>query len=257
MNLPLRPLPGDMTEPAPLPDEKLPALLPALAPILLPVLLISAGTIVSALASGGVAVPKALAAWVTMAGDPGFALFVSAIVAMTLLWRQRGTSRAQMAEVVEESLTSAGVIILITAAGGAFGAMLRAANVGPAVEALFRSGGGSTGGLSLLLLGAAMSTVFKIAQGSTTVAVLTASAMIAAMLPGSALGFHPVYLALAISAAGLVGTWMNDSGFWIISRMGGLTEKETLQSWTVLSASVGLTGILLTTLLALLFPMRP
>lgn len=257
MDLPLRPLPGGMTEPEPLPDEKLPALVPALAPILLPVLLISAGTVVSALASRGLAVPEVLAAWVAMAGDPGFALFVSAIVAMTLLWRQRGTTRAQMAGVVEESLTSAGVIILITAAGGAFGAMLRAANVGPAVEAVFRSGGGSTGGLSLLLLGAAMSCVFKIAQGSSTVAILTASAMIAAMLPAGALAFHPVYLALAISAASLVGTWMNDSGFWIISKMGGLTEKETLQSWTVLSASVGITGIVVTILLALLFPMRP
>jgi H+/gluconate symporter-like permease len=50
---------------------------------------------------------------------------------------------------------------------------------------------------------------------------------------------------------------MNDSGFWIISKMGGLTEKETLQSWTILSASVGLTGIVVTILLATLFPMRP
>jgi len=257
MNLELRPLPGGQTEPEPLPDDQLPPLLPSLVPIVLPVLLISASTVVSALGARGTAVPDWLGGGAALAGDANFALFVSALFAMTLLWRQRRTTRDQMAAIVEESLTSAGVIILITAAGGAFGAMLRVANVGPAVESLFRTGGEHVGGLSILLLGVAMSVLFKVAQGSSTVAILTASAMIAAMVPDGALPFHPVYLALAISAASLVGTWMNDSGFWIISKMGGLTEKETLQSWTILSASVGLTGIAMTILLATLFPMRP
>jgi len=66
-----------------------------------------------------------------------------------------------------------------------------------------------------------------------------------------------VYLALGISAASLIGTWMNDSGFWIISKMGGLTEGETLRSWSILSASVGITGVMMVILLASLFPMRP
>lgn len=256
MNLELRPLPGGQTEPEPLPDDQLPPLLPSLVPIVLPVVLISASTVVSAIRARGTAVPGWLADGAALAGDANFALFVSTLFAMTLLWRQRRTTRDQMAAIVEESLTSAGVIILITAAGGAFGAMLRAANVGPAVESLFRQGGDHVGGLSILLLGVAMSVLFKVAQGSSTVAILTSSAMIAAMVPDGALAFHPVYLALAISAASLVGTWMNDSGFWIISKMGGLTEKETLQSWTVLSASVGVTGVLMTILLATLFPMR-
>ena len=88
-------------------------------------------------------------------------------------------------------------------------------------------------------------------------AILTASAMLAAMIPEGSLGFHPVYLALGISAASLIGTWMNDSGFWIIAKMGGLSEGETLQSWTILSASVGLTGVLMVILLSQLLPMRP
>jgi GntP family gluconate:H+ symporter len=256
LNIELRPLPGGQTEPEPLPDDRLPPLVPSLLPIVLPVALISASTIVSALATRGVAVAPWLAGSAALAGDANSALFVSAIVAMTLLWRQRRTTRDAMAALVEESLTSAGVIILITAAGGAFGAMLRAANVGPAVEALFPAAGARAGGVTILLLGAGMSVLFKVAQGSSTVAILTASAMIAAMVPNGPAAFHPVYLALAISAASLVGTWMNDSGFWIISKMGGLTEAETLRTWTILSASVGITGVVVTTLLALVFPMR-
>jgi GntP family gluconate:H+ symporter len=256
LGIELRPLPGGQTEPPPLADEQLPSLVPSLLPIVLPVLLISSSTFASALAARGVGLPSWLADGAALAGDANLALFASAVIAMTLLWRQRGTTRGQMAAIVEEALTSAGVIILITAAGGAFGAMLRTAGVGPAVQALFHSGDAPVGGMPLLLLGVAMSVLFKVAQGSSTVAILTSSAMIAAMVPDGGLAFHPVYLALALSSASLVGTWMNDSGFWIISKMGGLSEGETLRTWTILSASVGATGVLVTILLATLFPMR-
>ena len=76
------------------------------------------------------------------------------------------------------------LIILITAAGGAFGAMLRAANVGAGVETLFRPGAAGASGVAVLLLAALMSSVFKVAQGSSTVAMLTTSALFGAMLPG-------------------------------------------------------------------------
>jgi GntP family gluconate:H+ symporter len=257
LNIELRPLPGGQTEPEPLPDERLPRLLPSLLPIVLPVVLISTSTVVAALRAGGMPVASWVGDGAALAGDANSALFVAAIIAMTLLWRQRRATRDEMAALVEESLTSAGVIILITCAGGAFGAMLRAANVGPAVQALFGAGGERGGGLSILLLGVGMSILFKVAQGSSTVAILTASAMVAAMVPEGSLPFHPAYLALAISASSLVGTWMNDSGFWIISKMGGLTEGETLRTWTILSASVGITGVVMTILLATLLPMRP
>ena len=56
--------------------------------------------------------------------------------------------------------------------------------------------------------------------------------MIAALIDGVTLGFHPVYLATAIGGGGLFGSWMNDSGFWIFTKMSGLTEAEALKSWT-------------------------
>jgi H+/gluconate symporter-like permease len=64
-----------------------------------------------------------------------------------------------------------------------------------------------------------------------------------------------VYVATAIGSGSLIGSWMNDSGFWIFARMGGLTELETLQTWTPLLALMGIVGLLMTVLLAILFPL--
>ena len=72
--------------------------------------------------------------------------------------------------------------------------------------------------------------------------------------PGS-LGFHTVYLGTAIGSGALVGSWMNDSGFWIFSKMGGLTEVETLKSWTPLLAVLGIVGALMSFILALILPL--
>jgi len=157
---------------------------------------------------------------------------------------------------VETSLMSAGLIILITAAGGAFGATLQAAQIGPVIEAAFGARG-SGSGMALLLLGFAVASLMKIAQGSSTVAMITTAAMLAAMIPGpGALPFHTVYVATAIASGSLVGTWMNDSGFWVFSKMGGVTEIETLKSWTPLLAVVGVTGMVTTLVLAVLVPLR-
>ncbi len=69
------------------------------------------------------------------------------------------------------------------------------------------------------------------------------------------LGFHPVYLAMSIGSGSLVGDWMNNSGFWIFARMGVLSETETLKTWTILTATLGLAGFGFTVFFATLLPM--
>ena len=147
---------------------------------------------------------------------------------------------------------SAGVIILITAAGGAFGAMLREAGVGDVLAAL---AGGGAGGFALLLLAFGTASLLKIAQGSSTVAMITTVGLVGAAVAGADLPFHPVYLATAIASGSLVGSWMNDSGFWIFAKMGGLSEVETLRTWTPLLAVVGLVAFATTLLLAVAVPL--
>ena len=67
--------------------------------------------------------------------------------------------------------------------------------------------------------------------------------------------FHPVYVACIIGAGSLVGSWMNDSGFWVYAKMSGLTEVEALKTWTPLLAILGLTGAIVTMIMAALLPL--
>lgn len=187
-------------------------------------------------------------------GNANFALLISAAISILLFVRFCSPTRKEFSDTLESSLMSGGLIILITAAGGAFGAMLAAANIGPAIEAIFPTSS-SGAGVGLMFLAFGISALLKIAQGSTTVAVITASGMIAAMIEGMNLGFHPVYLATAIGGGGLVGSWMNDSGFWIFSKMSGLTEAEALKSWTPLLAVLGVTAFVMSIILSLVLPL--
>jgi H+/gluconate symporter-like permease len=188
-------------------------------------------------------------------GNANLALLLSAAIAMLVLFRQRGLTLGQLAKTTETALMSGGVIILITAGGGAFGEMLKEAGVKDSIVGLVGSEREGLG-LVMLLLGFGVAAVMKIAQGSSTVAMITTSSMIAAMrLTAGDLGFHPVYLATAIGCGSLVGSWMNDSGFWIFARMSALTEAEALKSWTILLVLVAFTGLLFTLLFASLMPL--
>jgi gluconate:H+ symporter, GntP family len=235
-----------------------PPLALALLPIALPVLLISLNTVVASMAvgpDGADGMAAALAPYTAILGNSNLALLLATVIAMWTYRLQRNPSRAEMSNMVETSLMSGGVIILITAAGGAFGAMLQAAEIGPAIRDMF--GDSPRGpGMGLLFLAFAVASLLKIAQGSSTVAMITSAGMLAAMITGAGpLPFHPVYVATSISSGALVGSWMNDSGFWIFTKMGGLTEAEALKTWTPLLALVGVTSMAGTLLLAWLVPL--
>jgi len=255
----MRPLEGGRPEPEPLGDEQLPGLLPSFLPIILPVLMISTHTIVSTLAQGaevdsGIMRVKSFTA---VLGNANLAMLVSAAIAMYVLWQQRKPGREGLARMVESSLMSGGVIILITSAGGAFGAMLKAAEIGPAIQNIMVADGGAhIGGLKLLFMGFFVAFLIKFAQGSSTVAMITTSAMLAGLItsPGE-IGFHPVYLAAAIGFGSQCGNWMNDSGFWIFAKMSGLTEVETLKTWTVTISILAFVGLLFTVLFAKILPL--
>jgi len=265
--------------PEPPPDDRLPGLAASLLPIVLPVVLIAGQAIVgqlaaptepppSAIADPAVAAPAetpdetpqrpwaaAIAPYAALVGNPNVALMASAAAALALYIVHRRPPRAAVTAMIEESLASAGVIILITSAGGAFGAMLREAQVGQAIRTVMGADD-SAAGYGMLLLAFTMASLLKIAQGSSTVAMMTTSGMIAAMLhAGATLGYHPVYLAAAIGSGAISVSWMNDSGFWVVCKMSGLTERECLKTWTVVTGIVGVTGFVGTLTLAWLLPL--
>ncbi len=237
----------------PPPDaEDLPGAFVALAPIVLPVALITGNTVLQA--AGADAAETGLVQLFAVLGNPNAALLVSSFVALLVYWRHRRPGFGALSESVGNALMTGGVIVLITCAGGAFGAALRMAELAPAIQML--TGNAAAGGLALLLLGFGVAALIKFAQGSSTAAMIVASAMMAAMVEGATLGFHPVYLATAIGSGSLVGSWMNDSGFWIFAKMGGLTEIQTLKTWTPLLALMGVVGLCMTLVLAVLVPME-
>jgi len=257
MNIPMRPIEGTENDPVPMPENHLPGLLTSLLPIILPILMISAHTIVSTMAKGAEITSniKQIEDITSVLGNPNLAMLVSSIIALIMFYRQRLPKMTEFGKTVESSLMSAGTIILITSAGGAFGAMLKEAQVGPAIQSLF-SNGGHLGGKGLLFMSFIIASLLKFAQGSSTVSVITTSAMIAAMMPSvDIIGFHPVYIAAVIGFGAQCGTWMNDSGFWIFAKMSGFTEIETMKIWTVTLTVMSIIGFLITLLFATILPL--
>ena len=73
---------------------------------------------------------------------------------------------------------------------------------------------------------------------------------------GAELPYHPIYLLLAIGFGSCFISWMNDSGFWVVARLSGFTEKEALKSWTLMLALVSVLGLVLVLILAWLLPLQ-
>jgi GntP family gluconate:H+ symporter len=120
-------------------------------------------------------------------------------------------------------------MILIICAGGAFGYVLRQTDIAAALRQHIPAGK-----LALLPIAFAMTTLIRTAQGSAMVAMITVAGIVSPLAAAGGLGFHPVYLALAIGCGSKPIMWMNDSGFWIMSKMSGMTEGETLKTATVM-----------------------
>jgi GntP family gluconate:H+ symporter len=238
------------------PNRILPSLKLALLPILVPFLLIAVGTVVK---SGGLApLSSALKLEMPLAnvteillllGDKNIALAVGAVIAVLVALKYRP---AQMAirEVAQTALAGGGIIILITAAGAAFGGMMKATDIAAELSEMFPQTGSA-----LLLVAFCLTALVRVAQGSATVSMLTSIGIIAPLLSEIELGFHPVYLALAIGCGSKPGPWMNDSGFWVISKMSGMTEGETLKTFSVMLTLMGVAGFIVVLVASKVLPL--
>jgi GntP family gluconate:H+ symporter len=235
------------------PEKELPHFLFAVLPVVLPVLLIAGNTALAAMNNAGIVnLAPCVLGWSAFFGNKNFALLAGAAVAVWMFRRQSQLSLAQLRDKLEPAIMSAGLIILITSAGGAFGKMLSRCGIGEALREL--TGGEQFTGAGLILLAFGLSSLMKIAQGSGTVAMITASAMIASLLSTeSTLPCHPIYLFAAIGFGSNIISWMNDSAFWVVCKMSGFTERETLSTWTPLLAVICIAGLVEVEILHFLF----
>ncbi|MBQ9872892.1 MAG: GntP family permease [Thermoguttaceae bacterium] len=194
---------------------------------------------------------------ISFLGNPCVALGLAAILsALPLLTsRKRRTTRSELEKKLNAALASAGSIILITAAGGAYGEMLRGSGIGERIKELFVVSEGA-GGLTTLTLAFLTTALLKTAQGSSTTAMITSAGIFSAMgLTNEALGFNVAYIGSAIGVGSCVASWMNDSGFCVFSRSSGIAEVDCLKVWTAGTALLGLAGFVITVAASAFFPM--
>lgn len=183
-------------------------------------------------------------------GDKNIALLMGAIFALLVLANQKKTTKDKLTAFVQTALMSGGGIILITAAGGAFGGMLQQTGISNRIAELTKDYQ-----MALIPLAFFITMVVRTAQGSATVALITASGILAGMAQNANLGFHPVYLCLAIGSGAKLIPWMNDAGFWIMCKTSNLTEQEALKTIAPMQSLMGLAGVILTMIAAWIFPM--
>ncbi|WP_158857602.1 GntP family permease [Lunatibacter salilacus] len=232
--------------PAEMPDSNqvLPSLFFSLLPIALPLLLIGSASVYQGMTG---AVPG----WVAFLGNKNIAMALGTAVALYLWAKAKNLDRTNLWLEIGKPLEIGGIIILITSAGGAYGAMIQHSGIANAIDSI--SGNFQ---LNYILMAWVISAVMKTAQGSGTVAMISAAAIMAALVgPEYALPYHPVYLLLAMGFGSVFISWMNDSAFWVVVRMSGFTEKEGLKTWTVLLAALSIIGLVQVLVLASLFPL--
>jgi len=232
------------------PESSLPSFFWSIVPVVLPVFLISLASTLDAIAGFRTDYPGAYQT-AQFLGNRNVALIIGTFFAVGLLMRQQKLSIGGLCDRIGPSLETAGVIILITSAGGAFGLMLKNAGVGTAIQTLVEGRE-----VNLLLLSWVVAAVIRIAQGSATVAMLTTAAMIAPVMASTTLPYHPVYIFSAIGFGAMMLSWMNDSGFWVVGRLSGFTERETLKTWTVVVSVNSLAGLIITLIAASVLPFK-
>ncbi len=244
-------------------DEELPGILLSSLPIALPVLLISLVSILGfckKLSSDeGYLNSESFAGifpYLEFLGNSNVAMTLAAGFAILGLLRQMAAKQekdlaSKLGKTLQDPLSTAGVILLITGAGGAFGAMIRMSGVGESVGSIAEEFD-----ISYVLLAWAVTAFIRIAQGSATVSMITGVGLMAAVIgDGDALGYHKAYVFLAIGFGSITLSWMNDSGFWVVQRLSGFTEKETLKTWSVLLTAISLLGLFLCLLGSALLPL--
>ncbi len=215
-------------------DKDLPSFGMITSLILIPLVLILLNTVSAALLEEGNIVRDIL----MFLGHPFVALTIATLLTFYLLGTKRGYSRQEVQDIATKALEPAGIIILVTGAGGVFKQVLIDSGVGQVLGDMM-----GDSALPPIVLAFLIATAVRVAQGSATVAMVTAAGLITPLLEmvgmtGPALGL----IVIAIASGATVLSHVNDSGFWLVNRYFGMDVKDTLKSWTVMETIIGLTG---------------
>lgn len=206
----------------------------------LPLLLIILNTYLESPFSATLPIPRRIKETIQMLGHPFVALIIANLLAWYLLGVRKGLSRNKLQEISTNSLGPAGLIILITGAGGVFKQILTETGAGQMLAEVMISNG-----LSVFLFAYLSAVAIRIIQGSSTVAMITAAGMTAAFLEeGVYTSVQKSLLVITIASGASILSHVNDSGFWLVSKYFALTERQTLLSWSVMTTILSITGFI-------------
>ncbi|WP_028784060.1 GntP family permease [Thalassobacillus devorans] len=215
-------------------DRDLPSFKSVVGIITLPLALILLNTTASLV----LAEDSQLQSILTFIGHPFVALTAAALLTFYVFGYKRGYKKEEIQQITTKALEPAGIIILVTGAGGVFGEMLITSGIGDILADLMKDVQ-----MPLIIFAFITATIVRIAQGSATVSMITAAGLVSPLLDSFQVS-EPMLglLVIAIASGATVVSHVNDSGFWLVNRYFGLTETETLKSWTVMETLIGLVG---------------
>lgn len=166
---------------------------------------------------------------VRLFGKTPVALLISVLVASYVLGWRRGEHGSALEKILDSALPTICSVVLITGAGGMFGGVLQASGIGDAL-----AGSLNNLGLPVIVATYVVALMIRVAQGSATVALVTAAGLMApAVSQGDYSSMQVVAVVFATAAGSVFASHVNDSGFWLVGRLMGMDVATTLKTWTV------------------------
>ena len=182
-------------------------------------------------------------------GHPIIALLIATFIAIYAMGVRRGFNAESILQLSTKSLAPAGLIILITGAGGVFKQVLVDSGLGVQLAESM-----SSSALPPIALAYILALLIRISQGSATVAMITSAGIMSPLLAMIDLSDpQKALIVIAIAAGATTASHVNDSGFWLVGKYLGMTEKQTLQSWTIMETIISVAGFSLALLLSFFF----
>ncbi|MFE3018988.1 GntP family permease [Streptomyces sp. NPDC059256] len=227
--------------------DHLPSLSRALTPILLPIVLMAVGSVAAFPSGDGTVIDGAFGSLLKDLGAPVNALLIGVLLALLLLPKKLDAKA--LTTWVAEGLVDAAPILVITGAGGAFGAVIKGTPMADYIGTLIGDGS-AVSGLTALLVLFALAALLKTAQGSTTAALIITSTLAQPLLPAlgldgtmGAIPIGQVMAVLAIGAGSMVVSHVNDSYFWVVSQFSGMNVKTAYRAHTAATLVQGVTAL--------------
>ncbi len=209
--------------------------------IFVPIVLIISNTMINSPLLEGYAISDNLKNAIGLIGHPFTALIIANLLAWYFIGIRRGMGKDFLLKISTKSFETAGIIILLTGAGGAFKQILIATGAGDMIANAM-----NTNFFSPLIFGFIIAALVRILQGSSTVAMITAAGITAPVLGAGDYSIPEIsVIVIAIAAGASTFSHVNDSGFWLVGKYLGLSEKETFKTWTLMTGIISFTGLLM------------